>query len=253
MKRFIMFGLILALAVLALPVAAQYVVENTYNFDDGTTQGFVKIYRYDDDPTVVTSDSDFPAAFPPPSGSYAIRSADEDNTMYGLGSAIGGHILNRTVSSFTSATLQAKIYIVSSTSATEHNFALLGIHQGDASTTEEYYRFGYRNGEIYLQKFNGASFTTLGQDPALPGSSMTIPGWNTFMLQFVGSSTIDCYVNGVAASFSPITDTEAGIDEAIQIGILGFNMTSQEPILGDDFYERIETTAPSGVWDWEMY
>ncbi|MCD6384313.1 hypothetical protein J7M23_00905 [Candidatus Sumerlaeota bacterium] len=252
MKKILILLLVFPLIGIVFPVSGQVVVENTYNFDDGTLQGFVKIYRYDDDPTVVTTDSDFPAAFPPPSGSYAIRSADDDNTFYGLGSAIGGTVFDRTSPSFTSATLEAKIYIVESTSTTEHNSALIAIHQGDASTTEEYYRFGYRNGTVYLQKFDGASFTLLGEDASLPGEHMAIPGWNLFTLQFVGSDTINCSVNGFVPSFSPVTDTEPGIDTAIQIGMLGFSYSSQDPILGDDFHEKIVTTGAS-VENWCMY
>lgn len=161
-------------------------------------------------------------------------------------------MFDRSASNFTSATLEAKIYIVESTSTTEHNNALIAIHQGDASNTEAYYRFGYRNGTVYLQKFNGTNFTLIGEDTSLPGTNMTIPGWNLFTLQFVGSDTINCSVNGVPASFSPVTDTEPTIDTAIQIGMLGFSMSSQDPILGDDFHEKI-VTKTAGIEEWYMY
>lgn len=253
MKKNLIILIVMVMAISATSIWAQSTTENLYNFDDGTLMGFVKIYRYDDDPAAVTSSTDFPAAFPPPSGSYAVECADTDNSYYGLCSAVGGTIFDRTATTFTSATLEAKIYIVESTSTTEHNFALLAINQGGASSTEAYYRFGYRNGEIYLHKFNGGSFTTdmVTADTAIPASNMTIPGWNTFTIQFVGADTINCWVNGVATSFSPVTDTEASVDPEMQIGVLGFNMTSNDPIIVDDLYEKIE--LGSGVRDWEFY
>ncbi len=71
-----------------------------------------------------------------------------------------------TASNFTSATLEVKIYCVASAAANEGNVTITAIHQGTPSLNEAYYRFGYRNSSLYLQKFNGA-FTTLGTGAAL--------------------------------------------------------------------------------------
>ena len=251
MNKMTGFCWVLALVLLAVPASAQ-VVENTYNFDDGTMMGFAKITRYDDDPTVVTSDTDFPAAFPPVSGSYAIRISDEDSSYWGLCSAIGGATFDRTAGDFVEATLRAEIYCSTSTSTTEHNFALLAIDDTtNLPGTESYYRLGYRNDEIFLQKFNGSAFTILGQDADLD-ASLTLDGWNTFQMRFDGASSIECSVNGSPASFSPVTDTEASINAAIQVGVLGFNFTSFDPILADNIYESIEHTS-TAVLDWKKY
>ncbi|GAB4325804.1 MAG: hypothetical protein Kow0059_21990 [Candidatus Sumerlaeia bacterium] len=181
-----------------------------------------------------------------------MRCIDAANDSFGLCSGVGGTIFDRTDVNFTSATLSAEIYIVSSSSTTEHNFALLAINNGTPSLNEAYYRFGYRNSEVYLQKWNG-SFTVLGQDTNIDEAQMTIPGYNTFTIQFIGPSTINLSVNGVPCSFSPITDTEPLIDSEIQIGMLGFNLTSFEPIIADNFHEKIVTAAPLAVEDWLLY
>jgi len=255
MRVFRFFSLIVVLMLTAsLAIGQEVVDENTYDFDDGTVEGFASITRpdtYDDEPTAVDADTTFPDAFPPPSGNYVLRSADDDENSFGLCSAVGGTPFDRTDSTFVSATLEAKIYIVSSESTTEHNFALIAIRNGSASEVENYYRFGYRNDEVYLQKFDGG-FTTLGQDANLDDDHMTIPGWNTFTLEFVGQDAIHCRVNDETASFSPVTNADAGIDEAIQVGVLGFNGSSFDPILADDIYERIVTDAQS-VEEWLSY
>lgn len=233
------------------------VTENTYTFDAPSTEGFASIERpdtYDDEPVAANSDTFYPAAFPPPSPAYALSVRDTANNSFGLCSAVGGTIFDRADALFTSATLQAEIYIVSSAAANEHNFALLAINNGTGSSNEAYYRLGYRNSEVYLQKFNGA-FTTLGTpDTAIDEAEMVIPGYNTFTIQFVGPNTINLSVNGVATSFSPINDTDAAIDEEIQVGLLGFNFVTQEPIIADNVYEKIVIAdPPSSVDEWIRY
>lgn len=224
---------------LSAPLSAQTSIPTTtYDFDDGTTQGFASITRpdtYNDEPTNVTSSALFPAAFPPPSGANVLSVGDGDNNSFGLCSAVNiSDSFDRTAPGFIDAYVEVKLYVDTSASTTERNVALLAINDGTVSLNEAYYRFGYRNNEIYLQKFDGTAFTTLGQDPALPGT-LTIPGWHTFRLTFTGVDQIACTVNGVATSFSPVTDTAPTIDTEIAIGALGFNLSSFDPILMDDF------------------
>ncbi|MEQ8819201.1 MAG: hypothetical protein RLY93_03085 [Sumerlaeia bacterium] len=249
---FLQFALLLAALGLTLPALAQPTV---YDFDDGTTQSFQSITRpdtYNDEPAAVTADADFPGAFPPPSGTFALRVADDDNDSFGLASAVGGTAFDRTAVSFTSATLTAKIYVVASAAANEGNVALLAINDGTLAQNEAYYRFGYRNNEVFLQRFGGASFTTLGTDTALDDSNMTIPGWNTFQITFVGADQIQLSVNGAAPSFSPVTDTLPAIDTEIQVGVLGFNISSFNGILADDITQEVVTGGAS-VNDWSKY
>lgn len=225
-----------------------------FDFDDGTVMGFSSITRpdtYNDEPTAVTSDVDFPGAFPPPSGTFALRVADDDENSFGLASAVGGFQVNRTDPDFGNAIFEAKIYVVESNSTTEGNVALIVINDGTPSENEAYYRFGYRNGEVYLQKFDAVGFSTLGQDSAIVAADeLTIPGWNTFRMEFVGADQINLSVNDVEVDFSPVVDTEPAIDEAMQIGVLGFNITSFSPILADDLYQELN---PSTVKDWSLF
>lgn len=157
-----------------------------------------------------------------------------------------------TASNFTSATLEVKIYCVASAAANEGNVTITAIHQGTPSLNEAYYRFGYRNSSLYLQKFNGA-FTTLGTGAALDETALTLPGWNTFKIKLTGASEIRCYVNDQAASFSPVNDTDALIDTAIQIGVICLNGVSFGPILADDFVQTIVSEDVSSVSDWTLY
>lgn len=236
-------------AAVTLPAAAQTTV---YDFEDGTTQGFASITRpdtYDDEPVVVTSSTEYPGAFPPPTGTQVLSVEDTADNSFGLCSAVGGTIFNRTGSSFTSATLTADIYVVASASGTEGNVALLAINDGTPSLNEAYYRFGYRNNEVFLQYFNGAAFTTLGTDTALDDTDMVIPGWNNFRITFTGLQDIELAVNGAEPSFSPLQHTAAEIDEEIQVGVLGFYLSSFSPVLADNITETI--VYPSLVQDWQ--
>lgn len=251
MKKITFAFAALAAAALTMPAAAQ---NNVYDFEGGTLEGFQSITRpdtYNDEPTVVTSSTEFPGAFPLPSGTNALSVADSDENSFGLASAIGGTVFSRADAGFTSATLSADIYVVSSASGTEGNVALLAINDGTLTTNEAYYRFGYRNDEVFLQKWDGGVFSTLGQDANLDDTNMTIPGWNTFTIQFVGSETINFSVNGTAPSFSPVTEAESTIDEEIQVGVLGFNISSFNAILADNISEEI--VQSSSVEDWMNY
>ncbi len=214
--------------------------------------GFVKIDRYDDDPTAVTSDADFPSAFPPPSGSYVIRVADDDHTLAGLGSAVGGTPFDRTHIGFVKAIIEAKICCVISDSTNEHDVALIAINDSDPLMQESYYRFGYRNNTVYLERFNGLVYYTIAEDTNLDDTNMTIPGWNTFTMEFDGGSLIKSSINGAAPSFSPMGKNDPNIDTHMQVGIIGHSTTSFDPILADDIYEYIEYSACYAE-NWSIY
>lgn len=241
---------------LGAPVSAQTSFSEVFDFEDGTVQGFASITRpdtYNDEPVNVTGSAQFPAAFPLPvaQGNNALSVRDTDSDSFGLCSAVNPNFsFDRTNPNFVSGSVEVTLYVEASAAANERNVALLAINDGTGSSNESYYRFGYRNNEVYLQKFNGATFTTPGQDAALV-SSLTIPGWNTFRMTFNGADQIVCEVNNVAASFSPVTDTQATIDTEISVGALGFNFTSFDPVLMDNF--RIEATYVSSAQDWQLY
>lgn len=242
MRNWYVLFMVWALVLLVAGLWAAETVLYSDNFDDGSLDGaLVKIRRYDDDPTVVSSDTDFPAAFPPPSGSYCVRVADDDNTFWGLGSAIrpesSGNYVSRFDPTFNSCTVEAKIYLAPSTSTTENVFCLVAIDDRTVLGTEMYYRFGHRNGNIYFQIFDGANFTTVGEDPDLTGLGVTVPGWNTFTMHFTPPDRIDCTVNGNTPSWSPVNDDTVKV---ITVGVLGFDFSTQNPILADDMLLSVD-------------
>lgn len=256
MKNTTIFALALGLA-LPLATAPAQVTSETWDFEDGTTQGFASITRpdtYDDEPVNVTSSTEFPDAFPLPGvgNTRALSVEDGNSNSFGLASAVGGFTFDRTAPNFLSATLAVDLYVVASAAANEGNVALLAINDGTGTTNEAYYRFGYRNNEVYLQRFNGVAFGTLGQDAAAV-SSLTIPGWNRFSMTFNGAEEIILEVNSTAVAFSPVTDTTAAIDAEIQIGALGFNLTSFNPILMDNFAMEVELLEFTDADRWTVY
>jgi hypothetical protein len=238
-----------ALALVAIlaavtPVLAAPVPFYFNDFESGSIGELVKIDRYDDNPTVVTSDVDIPAAFPPPSGTHAVRCADDDNTFFGLNSARSIFYIDRTAIN-TSAEIQADIWLTNSAATNDFN-ALVAIEDVGSPTspeitTERYYRLGLRNlptDGIILQLFDGSGFTTLGTDPAL-GGSLTLPGWHTMRIVFDNADNIDCFVDGTPASFNPINNT---IVPYVTGGMLGFDFTNQNPCFMDNLFMAADTT-----------
>ena len=254
------YALVLIMTLgLAAGAWAQGYVAIDDDFEGGVTD-FVNWIRadYDDVPTVVTSDADFPAAWPQPwGGTHVLRNADDDNTVWGLsgahasGEATVANYVHRANVAFVAATMEAQIYLATSASATEHNFALCAIEDADAPNGptpggEAYYRFGYKSATVYLDLFDSAGrygaggTTNLGNDAAIL-SSMTIPGWNKFTL-VLDSANVNCFVNDVACSFNPVALTAM---LQMTIGGLAFNMTSQDPLLMDNVYFAMDpATVP---------
>lgn len=255
-KTLIAFAAIGLIGMPPIASAQETTITETFDFDDGTVQGFAAISRpdnaYTTEPTAVDEESGYSAAFPPPSGDFVIRVADEPENNFGLASAVGGLVVDRTAPDFVSAIFEAKIFVIASSSTTEGNLAMLAINDGSDTEDEAYYRFGYRNDEVYLQVFDGAGFSVLGQDAALV-SEMTIPGWNTFRIEFDGSEEMVFTVNGEEADFSPLNHNQAEVDEAMQIGVLGFNITSFDPILADDLFQSVTTTEVTSAEGWQLF
>lgn len=234
----------------AMSTMAAEVVIFSHDFEDGTVGGLIRIDRYDDDPTVVTSDADFPAAFPLPGGqgTQVLRCADDNNTFVGLSSAKATPAyayVNRTDAGFVSATLAATIYTPASSATNANNYALVAVEDVDSPFntigTERYYRFGHRadgSSGYYLQYFDGAAFSVLGEDFALE-STVTVPGWHTYEMQ-ITPTQVSCEVDGVAPSWSPVT--HSGLP-AFTVGVLGFDLTTLNPILADNI--SIAVDGPS--------
>jgi hypothetical protein len=241
-------ALLLAVGLVLVASAAETVVISQ-DFESGTTD-FVNWIRadYDDVPSVVTSDADFVGAAPPPSGTHFLRNADDDNTVFGLagahasGEASEANYFHRASVGFVSATIQAEIYMDTSASNSEHNFALCAIEDADAPSApapgaEAFYRFGYRNGEVYLHLFDSAGrygpsgTTVLATPDTAIVSSLNLPGWNLLAMQFDNAGNINCFVNGNPCSFNPANDPKI---EWLTAGALAFNFTTQDPLLVDD-------------------
>lgn len=237
-------SLIAAILIAALSVAATAQDFYFRDFETGSLGELIRITRYDDDPTVVTNDATYPLAFPPPSGTQCLRVADGDNSFFGLSSARSIYYIDRTALTVASAEIEAYVWLTNSASTTDFN-ALIAIEDTDApghSGDEHYYRLGLRNvgtDGIILQRFDGAAFSTLGTDSALAGG-LTLPGWHRLTIGF-DSDTIECFVDGTPAAFNPITDSTI---ENLTVGVLGFDFSTQNPILADDLRMSAPATLP---------
>jgi hypothetical protein len=143
-------------------------------------------------------------------------------------------------------------------SSTERNVAMIAVQDDDVpalptsdiTTGEGYYRFGIRDDlgpAAYLQFFSAASgteeFAPLARDTAII-SSMTIPGWNNFRMEFDGAGNINCFINDVACAWNGTTSNGTRI-QYITVGGLAFNLLSQNPILLDNAYLVQELTDSS--------
>jgi hypothetical protein len=224
---------ILGVALMTLLAAAVPADQVVFSDDlENGAGGFEGLRRFRDLPTqATTAPPGHPQAFPPPSGHAALRvEADPDNE--GVGAARGGPVVDRRDASQDSLTLEARLYLEPSTEPGFNDFALIAVDDsGSVVGSERYHRFGYRAGTIYLQKFDGAIFSTALTDAAL-GRSLRVPGWHTFSIRFDGPEEMCLFVDGQETAFSPVADREI---PRFQIGVLAWNRSGDLPLLADDF------------------
>lgn len=199
------------------------------NFESGVLSNQVaKIKRYPDTPEVVSSDSAYPQAFPPPSGKFAARLQDKKRGYYGLGSLVAGPVFDLQNPATTNIAIEASLYLLPSPETTKNNAALLAI--SDLGSVEQYYRFGYANTSIYFQFFNSSNFSEALYDPDL-GKSLAVPGWHTFTMRFSGADQINFFVDGKETAFSPINQKDI---KKFQLGVLMWDKETFNPLFVDD-------------------
>ena len=209
------------------------------NFEKGLGTQIDKIKRYPMNPEVISSDPIYPNAFPPPSGKYAVRACDKDHSYYGLGSVVGGPVIDLNNPSHHYTSIEAKLYLVDSPGQADiANNALIAVD--DFDKTEQYYRFGYARNSIYFHFFDRVDFTESLYDPETAGK-LQIPGWHTFTMRFNGPNKIHFYVDNEEVFFSPV---QQGNVTRFRMGVLGWDRYEFRPIIADDFKVMLYSEPP---------
>ncbi|MBN1902846.1 thioredoxin family protein [Candidatus Sumerlaeota bacterium] len=238
MRRFFIVYIALVFScLLASPAFPQNVIFFE-DFEKGPATPVDKIKRYPMNPEIVSSDLNFPGAFPPPSGKFAARAMDKDHNFFGLGSIVAGPEIDLNKPEQKYAAIEAKIYLAPSTNGEMNNFALIALD--DTLKTEKYYRFGYRKSTIYFSMFDGAGFMEAVYDPEM-GASLVVPGWHAFSMRFDKTEKIFFYVDGKPTFFSPMGKKDIAM---FRMGALGWDRKSFMPILADDFKVSLYSTPP---------
>jgi len=237
-RRFLLVGLLLGVV---FPASAQQVIYFE-NFEGGPGGVRIdKIKRYPMNPEIVSSDPIFPAAFPPPSGRFAVRAHDKSKTFYGLGSVVGGPVIDLNNPQFRYAAIEARIFLDEAPGRSDiANNALIAVD--DTGATERYYRFGHARDSIYFHYFNASNFTESQYDPEL-ASGLAIPGWHTLTMRFDGPGKIYFYVDGRQTFFSPVEQNDV---TRFRMGVLGWDRYESRPIIADDFKVMLYSSPPSG-------
>jgi len=219
----------LTLAVVALPSIADSVLF-TADFEQGDV-AIDTIRRFSDEPRIIFAPPPGLAeAHPPPSG-RGMLAVSPDPANDGLGAALLGPVVDRRDPSHPALTLEARIYVLPSSDANEHDFAVLAIDDsGSVTPVERYHRFGFRSGVVYHQVFNGAEFSAAVGDASL-GSQLQVPGWHLFSMRFEGPEQIRFFVDGQETAFSPLMDDAF---PRVRLGIMAWNQADDHPLLVDD-------------------
>jgi hypothetical protein len=208
------------------------------DFEKGPASLVDKIKRYPMNPEIVSSDSVFPGAFPPPSGKFVARALDNDHNFFGLGSIVAGPEINLNQPDQKYAGIESRIFLAPSAKSDTNNFALIAVD--DREKIERYYRFGYKNGSIYFSIFDGAGFMESLYDPEI-SPSLVIPGWHVFSIRFDGPGRFFCYVDGKPTFFSPVERSDI---QVFRMGVLGWDRQRFNPVLADDFRITLYSSPP---------
>lgn len=217
-------------------VAGQTIYEE--NFERGAQSQVDKIRRYPMSPEIVSYDNSYPGAFPPPSGTHAVKAQDQNRSYNGLGSVVAGPVIDLNDPQMKYAEIQAKLYLTSSNDFQQANQAIIAVNNQEK--VERYYRFGYGDSSIYFHYFDGSNFTESLFDPQL-ASQLRIPGWHTFSMRFDGPAKIFCYVDGKQTFFTPVRQSDVNL---FRLGALGWDRQRFRPILADDFKVILHSEPP---------
>ena len=231
--------LLLSILLITTNLIAQRVVFFN-DFEKGPGSPVEKIKRYPMVPEIVSSDPTYPAAFPPPSGKFAARAQDKAREYHGLGSVVGGPVIDLNDPAQQYAAIEAKIYLVQNPPDTSEvsNYALIALE--DFGETEKYYRFGYARQSIYFHFFNSSNFTESLFDPEL-GSQLQIPGWHTFTMRFNGPNKVHFYVDNQEVFYSPVEQSDI---TRFRLGVLGWDRYSFRPTIADDLKVMLYDSPP---------
>lgn len=220
----------LAAGLLLLPVLAVRADPTVVREDFENGGGAETLRRFADTSLVITAPPEQePGAWPPPSGQSALQVMPDPNNS-DVGGALVGPTVDRRDPGPPAVLFEACLHLLPSGGASENNFALIACDDSGATVAaERYYRFGFRAGVVYHQRFDGREFSQAVNDAAL-GASLQVPGWHTFTLRLEGAETLRCFVDGREAGFSPVRD---GLIPRVRPGVLVWSGTGL-PLLADD-------------------